>query len=116
MTDKAEVALLPALAEGLGALEVDVVQIAVVDDVAVAEHPAEPPQQVPFPEFMLIEALVALEMVTVLRIIVEPGVPPALAGTVLEPQRDDLLHHRKEEGKAGHLLELLRRERSPHMR
>ena len=30
MPDKAEVALLPALAEGLGALEVDVVQIAVV--------------------------------------------------------------------------------------
>lgn len=54
MPDKTEVALLPALAEGLGALEVDVVQIAVVDDVAVTEHPAEPPKQVPFPEFMLI--------------------------------------------------------------
>ena len=38
MLHKAEIAHLPALAEGLGAFEVDVVQIAVVDDVAVAEH------------------------------------------------------------------------------
>jgi len=38
VTDKAEVTHLPALAQGLGAFEIDVVEIAVVDDITVAEH------------------------------------------------------------------------------
>ena len=45
VADKAEVAPITALAEGLGADEVGVGQRAVVDDVGVAEHWAEAFQQ-----------------------------------------------------------------------
>ena len=41
MLHKAEVAAVAALAEGLGADEVDVMQVAVVDDVATAKHGTE---------------------------------------------------------------------------
>ena len=41
MLHKAEVAAVAALAEGLDADEVDVMQVAVVDDVAVAKHGTE---------------------------------------------------------------------------
>jgi hypothetical protein len=41
MLHKAEVAAVAALAEGLGANEVDVMQVAVVDDVAAAKHGTE---------------------------------------------------------------------------
>ena len=41
MLHKAEVAAVAALAEGLGADEVDVMQVDVVDDVAAAKHGSE---------------------------------------------------------------------------
>ncbi len=41
VTDKAEVAEVAALAESFGADEIDVMKVAVIDDVAVAEHRAE---------------------------------------------------------------------------
>ena len=74
MTDKAEVALLPALAEGLGALEVDVVQIAVVDDVAVAEHGPEALQDAVLGEHVFIQALQRLEVIVVLGIFRMPDI------------------------------------------
>ena len=41
MTDKVEVAKFAALAEGLGADEIGIRQVAVIDDVAVAKHGTE---------------------------------------------------------------------------
>ena len=45
---KAEIAHLSALTEGLGALEVYVVKVPVIDDVAVTEHLPKALQQIPF--------------------------------------------------------------------
>jgi hypothetical protein len=42
VADKTEVAIVSSLAECLRADEIDIAQIAVVDDVAVAEHGTEP--------------------------------------------------------------------------
>ena len=62
MLDKAKVTLLPALAQGLGSFEINIVQVPVIDNVAVAEHPTEALQQIPFPELVPIQALGAFEM------------------------------------------------------
>ena len=115
MADEAEVAAVAALAEGPGTDEINVVQIAVVDDVAVAEHRPEALQDAVLGELVLVEALQALEVVDVGRIVLVPGVLPALAGAVLEAQRDDLLHHREEASQPRHLPEGLRGEGSPHV-
>ena len=80
-------------AECLGADDIDVMEVAVVDDIAVAEHGAEALQDAVLGKYVLIEALQALEMVDFGRIILVPDVPPALAESVFEAQRDDLLHH-----------------------
>lgn len=53
MSDKAEVAFFSALAKCLGADEVDIVEDAVIDDVAVAEHLSESAQKIACVEFML---------------------------------------------------------------
>ena len=53
MPDKAEVTFFSALAKCLGADEVDIVEVAVIDDVAVAEHLSESAQKIAFAEFML---------------------------------------------------------------
>ena len=66
-----------------------------MDDVAVAEHGPEALQDTVFGKFVLIEALQALEVVDVGRVVLVPGVLPALAGAVLEAQRDDFLHYFK---------------------
>ena len=51
--DNAKVTHLPALAQGLGSFEINTVQVPVIDNVAVAEHPTEALQQIPFPELVL---------------------------------------------------------------
>ena len=99
MPDKSEIAAIAPLAKGLGADEIDVMKISVIDDIAVAEHGPEALQDAMLGELILVEALQALEVVDVGRIVLVPGVLPALAGAVLEAQRDDLPHHREEDRK-----------------
>ena len=53
MPDKAEVTFFSALAKCLGADEVDIVEVAVIDDVAVAEHLSKSAQKIAFAEFLL---------------------------------------------------------------
>lgn len=89
MADEAEVAAVTALAEGPGADEIDIVKIAVVDDVAVAEHGPEALQDTVLGKFVLIEALQAFEVVDIGRVVLVPDVFPSLAGSVFEAQRDD---------------------------
>lgn len=60
--------VLPALAKGLGALEINVVKIAVIDDVTTAEHGAEAFQKPALAEFILVQALQRLEVVVLFRI------------------------------------------------
>ena len=93
MADEAEVAAVTALAEGPGADEIDIVKIAVVDDVAVAEHGPEAIQDAMLGKFVLIQALQALEVVDFGRVVLVPDVFPSLAGSVLKAQRDDFLHY-----------------------
>lgn len=80
MADKAEVAPIAALAEGLGADEVGVGQRAVVDDVGLAEHWAEAFQHAALLKDMAVEAFGALKVELVARVGVEvPHVAPAPA-------------------------------------
>ena len=95
MLDKAEVAFFSALAKCLGADEVDIVKVSVIDDVAVAEHLSESAQKTAFAEFMLVEALVALKVIAVFGVVVEPGISPPLPGAHLETQWNDLFHDGK---------------------
>ena len=111
MADEAEVTHLTSLAEGLGAFEIDIVKIPVVDDVAAAEHRPETLQEPVLAEFILVQAFQRLEVVVFLRVLGVPDVFPALARSVLEPEGDDFPHKRKEERKAGELLIGLRRKR-----
>ena len=90
MTDKAEVAFVTTLAESLSANEINIVQVAVVDDVAAAEHGAEAFEQAIFLKNMVIETLHCLEMVAVFGVIGMPHIPPVFAGAVFEPQRNNL--------------------------
>ncbi len=80
VADKAEVAPIAALAEGLGADEVGVGQRAVVDDVGMAEHRAEAFQHAALLKDMAVEAFGALKVELVARVGVEvPHVAPAQA-------------------------------------
>ena len=115
MLDKAEVAFFSALAKRLGADEVDIVKVSVIDDVAVAEHLSESAQKTAFAEFMLVEALVALEVIAVFGVVVEPGISPTLPGAHLEAQRNDFFHDRKKARQPRHFPELFRGKRRPHV-
>ena len=92
MADKAEVAFVATLAESLRANKIEVVQIAVINNVAMAEHRSESFKQAVFLKDMAVEALQRLEMVTVLGVVGMPRIPPAFAGAVFEPQRNNLPH------------------------
>lgn len=74
MLHEAEVAHLPALAEGLGAFEIDIVEVSVVDDVAVAEHGPEALQDAVLGEHVFIQALQRLEVIVVLGIFRMPDI------------------------------------------
>ena len=54
------------------------VQVAVIDDIAVAEHLSESAQKIAFAEFMFVKALVALETIAVFRLVIEPRIFPTL--------------------------------------
>lgn len=83
--DEAEVAQVAALAKGLGADEVGVGQVAVVDDVGVAEHRAETVDDTVMRENVLVEALRTLEMELVGAVgVLVPDVLPAFPGAVFE--------------------------------
>ena len=56
------------------------VQVAVIDDIAVAEHLSESAQKIAFAEFMFVKALVALETIAVFRLVIEPSISPTLPG------------------------------------
>ncbi len=105
MPDEAEVAHLPALTEGLDAFEVNVMQVAVVDDVAAAKHRPEAIQKVALAEFVMVQAFQRLKVIILLGVFGMPYILPALAGAVLEPQRDDPSHDAQKEREFGHLLE-----------
>ena len=79
VADKAEVAAVAALTECFGADEIDVVQIAVVDDVAVAEHGAEAFQYTVFGKQVLIQALYCLKVIILLGIFRMPYILPTLS-------------------------------------
>jgi len=113
--DKAEVAEFTSLAEGLGTNEIDVVKIAIVDYVAVAEHRAEPFKESTLSELVPVKALQRLEMIAILRIILVPGIFPSLSGAILESERDDLFHDGKETRHPGQLLKGLWCKRCPHV-
>ena len=74
MAHEAEVAAVAALTEGPGTDEIDVVQIAVVDDVAVAEHGPEALQDAVLGEHVFIQALQRLEVIVVLGIFRMPDI------------------------------------------
>ena len=90
MADKAEVAFVTALTEGLCTYEIDIMQFAVVDDVAAAEHRSETLQNVIFGEDVLVQTFQRLKMIAVIGVIGMPHIPPAFAGAVFEPQRNNL--------------------------
>lgn len=116
MADKAEIAAVTALTEGLGADEVDVMEIPVVDDVAIAEHGAEALQKAALAELIFVQALQALEVENMGRVLVQmPGIFPALAGAMLKAERDDFLHQGYEERQFGQALEAPGRKRCPHV-
>ena len=115
MPHEAEVAAVATLAEGLRADEIDVMKVAVVDDVAAAEHGAEALQHTVLGEFVFVQALQRLEVIVLLGVFRMPGVLPSLARAVLEAQRDDLPHHRQEERQPGKLPEPLRIQCRPHV-
>ena len=85
MTDKAEVIAVATLAEGFGADEIDVMKVAVVDDVAIAEHRAEAFQNPVLGENVLIQAFHCLKMVILFGIFRMPDILPALSGAYLNP-------------------------------
>ncbi len=74
MPDKSEIAAIAALAEGPGSDEIDIVQVAVVDDVAVAEHGPEALQDAVLGEHVFIQALQRLEVIVVLGIFRMPDI------------------------------------------
>jgi hypothetical protein len=108
VTDKAEVAAVTALAEGFGADEVDVVKVAVVDDVAMAEHRAEAFKNAVLGKQVLVKAFQCFKVIILLGIFRMPYILPTLSGTVFEPERDNLPHDREEERQLGHLLKHFR--------
>ena len=85
-------------------LEVNIVQVPVIDDVAAAEHGTEAFQKPAFAKLILVQALVAFEMIPVRQVILEPSIAPSLAGAVFEPERNDSFHQRQEERQLGHFL------------
>ena len=93
MPDETEVAAVTALADGLRADEIDVMKVSVIDDVAAAEHGAEPFQHTVLGEFVFVQALQRLEVIVLLGIFRMPDVLPTLPGAVLETHRHDLPHH-----------------------
>lgn len=107
VADEIEIANFPALAKGLGADEVGVGQVAVVDDVRVTEHRAEAVNHAVFREDVLIETLGTLEMELVGAVgVLVPHILPALARAHLEPQGHHNLHQRDEITLFGQLLHL----------
>lgn len=80
MTDEAEVAQLPSLAEGLGADEIGMGQGSIVDDVGMTEHGSEAMGNAVMVEDMLVEAFGTLEMELVGGVgIFMPDVVPSTA-------------------------------------
>lgn len=117
MAHKAEIAHLSALTEGLGTNEVYVVKVPIIDYVAVAEHGAKALQEPPLSKLILVQTLQAFEMENMGGVLVQmPGIFPALAGAMLEAERNDFLHQRHKERQFGHALETLRCKRCPHVR
>ena len=107
VADEIEIANFPALTKSLGADEVGVGQVAVVDDVRVTEHRAEAVNHAVFREDVLIEALYALEMELVGAVgVLVPNISPALARAHLEPLGHHNLHQRHEVTLFGQPLHL----------
>ena len=107
MADEIEIANFPALAKGLGADEVGVGQVAVIDDVAVAEHGTKSVNHAIFRENVLVEALGTFEMELVGAVgVLVPHILPALARAHLEPQGHHNLHQRHEVTLFGQPLHL----------
>ncbi len=79
MADKAEIAFVTTLTKSLCADEIYIVQIAIVDDVAAAEHGAEPLQDAIFREDVPVQTLQCLKMIAVFWVIGMPYVFPSCA-------------------------------------
>ena len=94
---EAEVAHLTALTEGLGALEIDIVEATIVDDITAAEHRAETLKESVFAEFIPVQASQRLKVVVILRVLGMPDVFPTFSGAILEPEGNDFPHEREEE-------------------
>ena len=65
-------------------------RIIIINNVAMAEHRSESFKQAVFLKDMAVEALQRIEMVTALGVVGMPHIPPAFAGAVFEPQRNNL--------------------------
>jgi len=105
--DKAEIADFAALTERLGADEIGVREIPVVNDIRMAAHGAEL-HDISLPEDLSVNALVAFKVEFVFRVVFIPGIAPAGAGALFEPEGHDFLHQRQKEGIAGHLRQNFR--------
>ena len=74
MPDKSEIAAIAPMAKGLGADEIDVMKISVIDKIAVAEHGPEALQDAVLGEHVFIQALQRLEVIVVLGIFRMPDI------------------------------------------
>ena len=74
MPDKSEIAAIAPMAKGLGANEIDVMKISVIDDIAVAEHGPEALQDAVLGKHVFIQTLQRLEVIVVLGIFRMPDI------------------------------------------
>ena len=78
MAHETEITEISALAERLRPYEIRIRKISVIDDIRMTAHGAEL-QHPSFLQDLFIDAFVAFEMEFILRIILVPGITPAIA-------------------------------------
>ena len=91
MANKPEITYVAAAANCFRSNKIGIRQIAVVDDICMTAHRSEF-HQPSFSEYFSEDKLVELKMKFMLRVVLVPGVAPAIARSLLEAERHDLFH------------------------